>query len=158
MERKNPGNHKIIKVFPDRKSLISDIPGFPAVDRDPSIMFLTVYWVFTSLKLERVYTLHSVYSGWCVFWSHSLQESNFCKDFQSVEWKQCAANFQPNEQQFSPHYTLLLMKQTNVTLTRETTLFRRNIFSRNNSCQTSILNTAFIFQKRTFLILLILLI
>jgi hypothetical protein len=37
------GNPEILEVFPDRKSLISDIPGFPAVDRDPSIMFLTVY-------------------------------------------------------------------------------------------------------------------
>jgi hypothetical protein len=31
------------EVFPVRKSSISDIAGFPAVDRDHSLTFLTVY-------------------------------------------------------------------------------------------------------------------
>jgi hypothetical protein len=35
-------------IFPVRKSLISDIPGFPAGDGDHSLTFLTVWKVFKS--------------------------------------------------------------------------------------------------------------
>ncbi len=36
-------NPEVLEVFPDRKSLISDIPEFPAGDGDHSLIFLTVH-------------------------------------------------------------------------------------------------------------------
>jgi hypothetical protein len=53
-----PGNPEIPQVFPSRKSLNSDITGLPAVDRDQSLTFLTVYQQYFMLLF--MFILHMV--------------------------------------------------------------------------------------------------